>query len=137
MDASETCPRRLNAKEVLITQKGWRICISCGRWFSKIIRKRLRSPRTHSEMGIHCKERISAENLKAIGKKLKMTQKVGKTSGQFNEVSFIVIKLNREFNYTCQKKRSFPISTKRKESPLRCIDEHSPHPKVRVHPGEC
>ena len=36
-----------------------RICISCGRWFSKIIRKRLRIPRTHSETGIHRKERES------------------------------------------------------------------------------
>ena len=25
----------------------------------------------------------------------------------------------------------------RKESPLCCIDGHPPHPKVRVHPGEC
>ena len=35
LDASEIYPRRLNAKEVLITQKRWRIRISCGRWFSK------------------------------------------------------------------------------------------------------
>ena len=27
--------------------------------------------------------------------------------------------------------------TKGKESPLFCIDGHPPHPKVRVHPGEC
>ena len=40
-------------------QKRWRIHISCGRWFSKIIRKRLRIPRTHSEAGIHRKERES------------------------------------------------------------------------------
>ena len=56
LDASETCPRRLNAKEVLITPKRWIISISCGRWFSKIIGKRLRIPRTHSETGIHRKE---------------------------------------------------------------------------------
>ena len=49
LDASEICPRRLNAKEVLITPKRWRIYISCGRWFSKLTRKRLRIPRTHSE----------------------------------------------------------------------------------------
>ena len=35
----------------------WRIYISYGRWFSKIIRKRLLIPRTHSETGIHRKER--------------------------------------------------------------------------------
>ena len=33
---------------------------SCGRWLSKIIRRKLRIPRTHSETGIHRKER---ENL--------------------------------------------------------------------------
>ena len=58
-DSSEIYRRRLNAKEVLITQKDGRICISCGRWFSKIIRKRLRIPRPHSETGIHRKERES------------------------------------------------------------------------------
>ena len=62
-------PRRLNAKVVLITQKDEEInCISCSRWFSKIIRKRLRIPRTQSETGIHREERISAENLMTIGK---------------------------------------------------------------------
>ena len=58
LDASEIYPRRLNAKEVLITHRR-RICISWGRWFSNIIRKRLRIPRTHSEPGIHRKERES------------------------------------------------------------------------------
>ena len=62
------------------TQKKRRICISCGRWFSKIIRRRLRIPRTHSETGIDRKERDSAENLEAIGKSFnlknpKMSQK--------------------------------------------------------------
>ena len=33
------------------------------RWYSKIVRKRLRIPRTHSETGIDRKERTSAENL--------------------------------------------------------------------------
>ena len=61
--ASETYPRRLNAKEVLITPKRWRIYISCGRWFSNIIRKRLRIPRTHSETGIHRKERESQRKI--------------------------------------------------------------------------
>ena len=37
--------------------------------FSNVIRKRLRTPRTHSETGIHRKgERISTENLMSIGK---------------------------------------------------------------------
>ena len=43
-------PRRLNAKEVLITQRD-ELSISYSRWFSKIIKKKLRIQRTHSETG--------------------------------------------------------------------------------------
>ena len=46
-------------KRSLDNPQRWRICISCGRWFSKIIRKKLRIPRTHSGTGIHRKERES------------------------------------------------------------------------------
>ena len=58
LDASETYPRRENAKEVLISEpKKMKFCISCCRLLSKIIRKRLRIPRTHSDTGIfHKKE---------------------------------------------------------------------------------
>ena len=67
-------------KEVLINHKDGELCISCGGWFSNIVRERLRIPRTHSETGTNLMERISAENLKAIGKsfnlkKQKMTRK--------------------------------------------------------------
>ena len=47
LDASETYPSKLNAKQVLITQKDEEFVFSCGRRFSKIIRKKLRIPRTH------------------------------------------------------------------------------------------
>ena len=47
--------RTLNVKEVLIIPKRWRICISWGRWLSKVIRKKLRSPWTH-ETGIQAEE---------------------------------------------------------------------------------
>ena len=57
LDASEIHPRRINAKEVLISQKKNWIHIPSSRWYSKIFRKRLRIPRTHSEGGIHRKER--------------------------------------------------------------------------------
>ena len=40
-----------------------RICISCGGWFSKIIRKGLLIPRTHSETGSHRKERVSPRRI--------------------------------------------------------------------------
>ena len=38
-------------------------CISCGRWFNNIIRKRLRIPGTHSETGTHRKERESQRRI--------------------------------------------------------------------------
>ena len=153
LDASGKYPRRLNANEVQISQKKkricisccrwfskmirkrlriprtrnipqkteckrspdipkrWRISISCGRWFSKIIRKRIRIPRKHSETGIIRKERerVSAENLIAIGnsfnlKNQKMTQKFIMTFGPFKEISFIVVILKREIKTMCLEK---------------------------------
>ena len=53
------CPRRLKAKEVLVTQKKWIICIFCGRWHSKLWEKRLRIPGTHAETWTNRKERGS------------------------------------------------------------------------------
>ena len=74
----KTYPRRLNAKEVLITQRDVEFVFPVAYGSAKIIRKTLRFPRTHSETGIHRKERISTENLMATGqssnrKKPKMT----------------------------------------------------------------
>ena len=63
LDASEIFPRRLNAKEVLITPQRRRTCKSCGRWFSNIIRRRLRIPRTHSGTEIHRKDRESQRRI--------------------------------------------------------------------------
>ena len=63
LDASEIYPRRLHAKEVLITPKRRTICISCCRWFSNIIRERPRIPRSQSETGIHRKERESRRRI--------------------------------------------------------------------------
>ena len=40
-----------------------RICISCGRWFSNIMRKRRQIPRTFSETGTHRKERESQRRI--------------------------------------------------------------------------
>ena len=54
---------------------------------------------TNSETGVHREERISAENLKAVGhscdlKNQKMTQKLGRIFGLFKENSFVVIIMN-------------------------------------------
>ena len=54
-------------------------------------------------------ERISAENLTAIGKSFdlknkKTTQKIGNNFGLFKDTSFIVIILNREFNLRAERR---------------------------------
>ena len=89
--------------------KRWTICISSGIWFSKIIRKKLRIPRTHSETGIHRKERISAENLMAIGKsfnlkKQMVTQKLGKIFGLSRRFHVSSSYCTDKFNCTCREK---------------------------------
>ena len=109
MDSSEIYPRRLNGQEVLITKEDGEFVFPVAQSGTAKNRERLRIPRTHSETGIHREERISAENLMATGKscnlkKQMMTQKLGETLGLFKEVSFIVIKTNREFNHTCREK---------------------------------
>ena len=53
MDASKIYPRRDDAKEVLISPKRGEFCIPDSRWYSKIVRKRLRIPRNHSKAGTH------------------------------------------------------------------------------------
>ena len=56
LDASDFYPRRVNAKEVLIRQKGDEVIFPIAGWYSKTARKRLRIPRTHSRAGIYRKE---------------------------------------------------------------------------------
>ena len=46
IDASEIYPRRINSKEVLITQKGEEFKFPSRRWYSKSVGKRLPIPRT-------------------------------------------------------------------------------------------
>ena len=57
LDASDIYPRRINAKEILIRQNLWWIHIHICRWDSKIVRKRLRIPRTHSKARTNGEER--------------------------------------------------------------------------------
>ena len=76
--------------------KRWRVCISCGRWFSKIIRKKLRIPRTHSETGIYRKESISAENLMAIGKSFNLKKR--KMTKESIRIFGLTQKLRKNFN---------------------------------------
>ena len=81
LDVSEIFPRRLNAKEVLRTEKDGEFIFLVADGSAKIIRKSLRIPRTHSEAAIHREERISTENLMATGKSLNLKkQKMTKES---------------------------------------------------------
>ena len=92
-----------------------RLSISCGRWFSNIIRERLRIPRTHSETGTNRKgrEKLSGESQgdreEFQPEETKDHAKLRNTSVLFKEISFIVIILNWEFNYTCRKKNHSPF----------------------------
>ena len=96
LDASETYPRRLNAKEVLITPKDGECVFLVADSSAKFIRKRLRIPRTHSETGIHRKEsqrRISRRQGKSFNlKKQKMTKESTRICG-------LTQKLGKNFIY--------------------------------------
>ena len=76
---------------------------------AKFFRKRLRIPITHSEPGIHRKERISAENLLAIVKGFrmknqKMTKKIEDTFGLFSDTLFNCHQGERRVQLTFQEK---------------------------------
>ena len=85
---------RIGQVRCLDNPNRWRIYISCGRWFSKIIMKRLRIPRTQSETGMKSFDLTNK----------KMTQKIGNNFSLFKDASFIVIILNREFNLRAERR---------------------------------
>ena len=111
LDASEIS-QKTECERSLDNSKKWRLSISCGRWFSKIVRKRLRIPGTHSETGENREERGSQRRfsrrsgrVSTCRTKKKMNPKHEKISGPLREISSVVITLNREFNFMCQKKK--------------------------------
>ena len=59
MDASEIYLRSNYAKEVLMPQRSGHFHIPNCTWYSKIVRRRPRIPRTRSEAGTTCEERRS------------------------------------------------------------------------------
>ena len=105
--ASEIYPRRLHAKEVLITHKDGEFVFPVADGSATLSGRdyEFQEP-TRRRKFTERRERISAENLMAIGKsynlkKQKMTKIYTRIFGLFKETLFIVIILNREFNYTC------------------------------------
>ena len=63
LDASEKNPRRLNAKEVLISQKNGEFIFPVADGSAKINREELQIPRTHSEAAVDRKERESQRRI--------------------------------------------------------------------------
>ena len=109
LDASEIYRRRLNAKEVLITYKDGEFVFSVADGSTTLSRRdyEFQEPTLRREPTVR-RENLSGESQgvreELTLKKQKMTRKLGKTSGLFKEISFIVIILNREFNFSCRKK---------------------------------
>ena len=101
----------IKAKEVLTQQRSEYLYFPSSRWYSWIVSKRPRIPRTLSKAGTTCRcAKISVENLKANRKgfnrqKQKMTLKPGKTSGRSKVTSSVVITVNVEFNSVCRMKK--------------------------------
>ena len=110
LDESEIYHSRLNAKEVPTSQKDREFVFvvtdgsaKLSGWGYEFQESTLRRESTVK------RERISTENLMATGKsfdlkKQKMTKEFTGNFGPFKVISFIVIILNREFNYLCRKK---------------------------------
>ena len=89
--------------------------------YRKIVWKRLRFSRIHSEAGTTCEERrFKVENFKVNRESLsrqnqQMTLKPVPTFGRFKGTSSIVITMNLEFNSLCRRKKHWNI-------PLKYID---------------
>ena len=121
LDASEILARRLNAKEVLTSIKGWNIHIPVRGWNSEIVWKRARSPRTPSSGRINLWwVKISEKNFKETRgclnqQKHKMTLKLAMTSGP-SKGDFIYRRHTEpRVHLYVPKEESFPI-------PLKYID---------------
>ena len=109
LDASEIFPRRLNAKEVLITHEDGEFVFPVADGSAKLSEgdyefqeSTLRREPTVRRKNLSGESQGDRESFNL--KKQKMTQKLGKTFGLFKEISFIVIILNREFNCMCREK---------------------------------
>ena len=104
MDASENYPRRINAKEVLTPQREETFRVHGCRWHSKIVRKRRRIPRTHSEAGTTCGSEDLSEELRGEPEGPQQTQSKDDAEARNDfwsiegDFVFLVITMNLEFN---------------------------------------
>ena len=134
LDASDVSPRRINAKEIWISQKGDEIIFPIADGTAKLS-GRLRIPKTPLQDGSKPQRaKIAVDNLKVSRESLhrqnqQMTLKPEPTSGRSKVTSSIVITLNLEFNSMCRKEETFPV-------PLEYIDvTRATHVERQV--GEC
>ena len=86
-----------------------RICISCGRWYGKIIRKGLRVPRTPLPRREQTGGEIHGDREESQPAEQKDESEARKDFWSFQEISSTVITLNREFNFMYQKKKHSPF----------------------------
>ena len=114
LDATEICPRRLNAREVLKTPK-MENSYFLWQMVQQIVRKRLRIPRIHSEAGIHRKEeRTSTESLLAIGKSYNLKKQ--KMTKESTRIFGLTQKLGKTFIYRHHIEPRSPTNVPREES---------------------
>ena len=102
LDASETNPRRLNAKEVLITQKDGEFIFPVADGSTNLLGRDYE----FQEPTLRRESTVKRENLTAIGKSFdlknkKMTQKIGNNFGLFKDTSFLVYSRIRHLLSSC------------------------------------
>ena len=107
MDASEIYPRRVNVKEVLVSEKGEEICISKNIWYSKIFKEKTTysgNPLSggNEPYGVKIPVESFTANRESLNRQHQQwTLKPEKTCGMS---SFIVITQNLVFNSMCRRK---------------------------------
>ena len=115
LDASEIYPRRLNAKEVLLTQKDGEFVFSVADGSAKISGRdyefqepTLRLESTVKRVNLSGESHGDREEFQP--EELKDDAEAQKDFGLLKRISFVVIILNREFNCACREKDLLLIS---------------------------
>ena len=100
LEASEIYPRRLNAKEVLITQRDGSAKLSVRDY--EFQEPTLKRESTVTEETVSGESHGNREEFRPGW--WEMTQKIGNNFGLFKDTSLIAIKLNQEFNFRAERR---------------------------------
>ena len=117
LNASEVHARRLNAREVLTSEKARRFHTPIRGWSSKIVWKRLWSPRIHSEARPTCGECRSLGRFHGNSEMSqptdgqKMTQKPAVTLGPWKMISLVVYHVEPRVPPLRSERRNVPNPT--------------------------